>query len=58
MAAPASRRPAPALRYLHEVDGRQWEIAARLAVLATAGNVTPIKAAAPRRPRKRKEGTA
>jgi hypothetical protein len=28
------------------------------AVLATAGNVTPIKAAAPRRPRKRKEGTA
>jgi len=28
------------------------------AVLATAGNVTPIKAAAPRRLRKRKEGTA
>jgi len=58
MARAGQSSPGAALRYLHEVDGRQREIADRLAVLVTAGNVTPIKAAAPRRPRKRKEGTA
>jgi integrase len=59
MARAGQSSPGAARRYLHEVDGRQREIADRLAVLATAGNVTPIKAAAPRRrPRKRKEGTA
>jgi integrase len=54
MARAGQSSPGAALRYLHEVDGRQREIADRLAGLATAGNVTPIKAAT-KRPRKRKE---
>jgi hypothetical protein len=59
MARAGQSSPGAALRCLHEVDGRQREIADRLVALATAGNITPIKAAAPRRrPRKRKEGTA
>ena len=41
MARAGQSSPGAALRYLHEVDGRQREIADRLAVLATAGRVTP-----------------
>jgi len=47
MARAGQSSPGAARRYLHEVDGRQREIADRLAVLATAGNVTPIKVLTP-----------
>jgi hypothetical protein len=40
MARAGQSSPAAALRYLHEVDGRQREIADQLAGFATAGNVT------------------
>lgn len=48
--------PSAALRYLHEVDGRQREIAERLAAFASSGsNVTPL---APRVGRKASPGRA
>jgi integrase len=42
MARAGQSSPGAALRYLHEVDGRQREIAERLAELAAGGVVTPI----------------
>jgi integrase len=61
MARAGQSSPGAALRYLHEVDGRQREIADRLAGFAAAGNVTPIHAAkqtADKTNRSRKEGRA
>jgi integrase len=42
MARAGQSSPGAALRYLHEVDGRQREIADRLAGFAETSNVTPI----------------
>lgn len=54
MARAGQSTPAAALRYIAEVDGRQREIADRLAAYATGGsNVTPIKAAKSKRPAKK-----
>lgn len=45
MARAGQSSPGAALRYLHEVDGRQREIADALAGFATAANATPIRSA-------------
>lgn len=42
MARAGQSSPGAALRYLHEIDGRQREIADRLTAFAAASNVTPI----------------
>jgi integrase len=55
MARAGQSSPAAALRYLHEVDGRQREIADRLAGFATAGNVTPIGTAGKKATRRRED---
>lgn len=53
MARAGQVSPGAALRYLHEVDGRQREIADRLAAFAeSTSNVTPITTAKPRKVRK------
>ena len=50
MARAGQSTPGAALRYLHEMDGRQREIADRLATFAGGGgNVTPIASRAPRK---------
>jgi integrase len=45
MARAGQSSPGAALRYLHVVDGRQHEIAERLASFAATSNVVPIEAA-------------
>lgn len=56
MARAGQSSPGAALRYLHEAEGRQQEIANRLAMLANEENVTPIAAAPTKRKARRSNG--
>lgn len=56
MARAGQSSPAAALRYLHEAEGRQKEIADKLTLLATATNVTPIQAAPTKRKTRQSTG--